>query len=60
MPELLDQLQRDRRLALVFITHDLRVAAQLCHTVAVMQRGVVVELGSTAEVFANPQHAYTR
>ena len=58
--ELLDQLQRSMRLALVFITHDLRVAAQLCHTVAVMQRGEVVEYGPTAEIFANPQHVYTR
>ena len=58
--ELINDLQKKMKLALVFITHDLRVAAQLCHTIAVMQRGVVVEYGPTAEVFANPQHAYTR
>ena len=58
--ELFNDLQRRLRLAMVFITHDLRVAAQLCHSIAVMQRGVIVEYGPTREVFANPQHAYTR
>lgn len=58
--ELFNDLQRRLRLAMVFITHDLRVAAQLCHSIAVMQRGVIVEYGPTAEVFANPRHAYTR
>ena len=58
--DLLNELQEKMKLALVFITHDLRVAAQLCHTVAVMRRGEVVEYGPTAEVFANPQHEYTR
>ena len=47
-------------LALVFITHDLRVAAQLCHRVAVMHRGQIVEYGETAAIFADPQHPYTR
>ena len=58
--DLLNDLQRRMHLALVFITHDLRVAAQLCHTVAVMRRGEVVEYGPTARVFADPQHEYTR
>ncbi|KAF0228331.1 MAG: peptide/nickel transport system ATP-binding [Beijerinckiaceae bacterium] len=58
--ELFNELQQRLRLAMVFITHDLRVAAQLCHTVAVMQRGRIVEYGPTASVFADPQHAYTR
>jgi peptide/nickel transport system ATP-binding protein len=58
--DLLNDLQSRMKLALVFITHDLRVAAQLCHSVAVMQRGVVVEQGPTAEVFANPRHDYTK
>jgi peptide/nickel transport system ATP-binding protein len=44
----------------LFITHDLRVAAQICDRIAVMQNGVVVEHGTTAEVFRNPQHAYTK
>ena len=58
--DLLNELQHTMNLALVFITHDLRVAAQLCHRVAVMHRGQIVEYGETAAIFANPQHAYTR
>jgi peptide/nickel transport system ATP-binding protein len=58
--ELLDELQRRLRLAMVFITHDLRVAARLCHTLAVMHRGEIVETGPAAEVLAAPRHAYTR
>ncbi|ETA50088.1 ABC transporter ATP-binding protein [Ponticoccus alexandrii] len=52
---------RDRlNLSLLFVTHDLRVAAQLCDRIIVMQKGEIVEHGLTAEVFANPQHAYTQ
>jgi peptide/nickel transport system ATP-binding protein len=52
---------RDRfNLAMLFITHDLRVAARLCDRIAVMQRGRVVETGATAEIFAAPRHDYTR
>lgn len=58
--DLINTLQRERMLALVFITHDLRVAAQLCHRIAVMHRGKIVEYGETAKIFAAPQHAYTR
>ena len=58
--DLLEDIKQRLDLAMLFITHDLRVAAQICDRIAVMQLGAVVELGLTAEVFANPQHAYTR
>jgi peptide/nickel transport system ATP-binding protein len=52
---------RDRfNLAMLFITHDLRVAAQVCDRIAVMRDGEIVEHGETARVYADPQHAYTR
>jgi peptide/nickel transport system ATP-binding protein len=57
---LLDDLQQRFHLTLVFITHDLRVAAQICNRVVVMHAGRVVEQGLLAEVFERPQHAYTR
>jgi peptide/nickel transport system ATP-binding protein len=57
---LLDDLQQRFNLTLVFITHDLRVAAQICNRVVVMHQGRVVEQGPLAEVFERPQHAYTR
>jgi peptide/nickel transport system ATP-binding protein len=58
--KLLDEVRRRFDLAVLFITHDLRVAAQVCDRIAVMQRGVIVEQGTTAEVFAAPKHEYTR
>ncbi len=52
---------RDRlELTMLFITHDLRVAAQVCDEIAVMRQGEIVETGPTAAVFADPQHPYTR
>ena len=45
---------------LIFVTHDLRVARELCPTVAVMQHGRIVEQGATEEIWAAPQHPYTR
>jgi peptide/nickel transport system ATP-binding protein len=47
-------------LSIVFITHDLRVAAELCDRIAVMHEGEIVEHSPTAEVFAAPRHGYTR
>ncbi|HEV2221139.1 MAG TPA: ABC transporter ATP-binding protein [Casimicrobiaceae bacterium] len=52
---------RDRLdLTMLFITHDLRVAAQVCDSIAVMRFGEIVEYGRTREVYSNPRHAYTR
>jgi peptide/nickel transport system ATP-binding protein len=58
--KLLDEVRRQFDLAVLFITHDLRVAAQVCDRLAVMQKGVIVEQGATADVFADPKHPYTR
>jgi peptide/nickel transport system ATP-binding protein len=57
---LLDEIRQRLNLAMLFITHDLRVAAQVCDRVAVMSGGRVVESGTVAEVFADPQHDYTK
>ncbi len=56
---LLDDLRRSRGLAIVFITHDFGVVAQLCDRVAVMYAGRIIEEGTTAEVLENPMHPYT-
>ena len=58
--DLLRDIQAQLGLGLLFITHDLRVAAQLCDRVIVMQRGRIVEQGVTAQVYASPEHDYTR
>jgi peptide/nickel transport system ATP-binding protein len=58
--ELLDEIRTRLELAVLFITHDLRVAAQVCDRVAVMQGGRVVEEGEAAEVLTTPRHPYTR
>src|ERR1700751_5427543 len=58
--ELLDEIQKRLGIALLFITHDLRVAAQICDDVVVMQNGRVVEQGPAAGVLTNPQQPYTR
>ncbi|ADE38843.1 ABC transporter ATP-binding protein [Candidatus Puniceispirillum marinum] len=58
--DLLEEIRDQMNLSMIFITHDLRVAAQVCDRLAVMRYGEVVETGATADVFANPQHEYTR
>ena len=58
--ELLHEIQNRLGVALLFITHDLRVAAQICDDVAVMQKGRIVEQGAAAQVLTNPQQSYTR
>ena len=58
--ELLDEIRQRLNLAVLFITHDLRVAAQICDYVAVMSKGRVVEYGAAEQVFENPTHEYTK
>ncbi|HEX2761727.1 MAG TPA: ABC transporter ATP-binding protein, partial [Rhizomicrobium sp.] len=58
--KLLDDVRRQMNLAMLFITHDMRVAAQICHRVMVMRHGQVVESGPTREVFATPSSDYTK
>lgn len=53
-------MQQRLRIALIFITHDLRVAAQICNAVLVMHRGKVVEYGTPAQIFDQPQNPYTQ
>jgi peptide/nickel transport system ATP-binding protein len=57
---LLNDLQAKYKMAIIFITHDLRVAAQISDYITVMQKGVMVEFGPAHEVFANPKHPYTQ
>lgn len=57
---LLDDIRQQLDLAVLFITHDLRVAAQVCDRIIVMSKGRVVETGFTQEVFTSPRHEYTK
>jgi peptide/nickel transport system ATP-binding protein len=57
---LLEEIRHSLNLAVLFITHDLRVAAQVCDLVAVMCKGRIVEYGSATQIFTAPQHEYTR
>jgi peptide/nickel transport system ATP-binding protein len=57
---LLDEIRDRMNLSMIFITHDLRVAAQVCDRIAVMQRGKVIEVGPTSALFAAPTQDYTR
>jgi len=58
--QLLEEIRVRLDLAMLFITHDLRVAAQVCDQVAVMSGGRIVEYGAAEEVFLRPRHEYTR
>jgi oligopeptide/dipeptide ABC transporter ATP-binding protein len=56
---LLAQLRRDLDMAMVFVTHDLAVIAEVCDRIAVMYAGRIVEVGDTHDVLTSPQHPYT-
>jgi peptide/nickel transport system ATP-binding protein len=57
---LLETLKKELRLAVLFITHDLNVAAQVCDRIAVMRQGEIVETKPTAELLTRPEHPYTQ
>lgn len=58
--ELLADIRERLQLSMIFITHDLRVAAQVCDRIAVMRLGKIVEMGPTTTLFQQAEHAYTR
>ena len=57
---LLKELQREFQLTYLFITHNLRVVQYMCNRISVMYLGYIVEMGSTNDVFLQPQHPYTQ
>jgi len=58
--QLLEELRATRKLAFLFVSHDLAVVRNVCDRVAVMYNGEIVEMGDVADVIDNPQHEYTR
>ena len=58
--ELLARLKQKNGMSMLFITHDLGIVRKIADRVCVMTKGKIVETGPTREIFANPQHAYTR
>lgn len=58
--ELLRDLQKEKGLSMLFITHDLGIVQKISDRTCVMQHGKIVEQGPTAEIFSNPQHEYTK
>jgi len=58
--DLMRSLQRERQMGMILVTHDLGVVADLCDRVAVMQTGQIIETAPAAQLFADPQHSYTR
>ena len=57
---LLEEMKQRFSLSMLFITHDLNVAAQVCDRIAVMRRGEIVEIKPAAELIASPEHPYTQ
>ena len=58
--ELMQELQKELGMAILFITHDLGTVAKMCDRVAVMYLGKIVETGTAKEIYKNPQHPYTK
>ncbi|ANT50233.1 ABC transporter ATP-binding protein [Mesorhizobium amorphae] len=58
--DLLASIQKEMKIAMIFITHDLRVASRICDEILVMNRGEVVECGPPSQIFQSPRHPYTR
>jgi peptide/nickel transport system ATP-binding protein len=58
--DLLRELQQQRNMAMIFITHDLGLISEIADTVAVMYRGKIVESGNSSEIFNHPHHPYTK
>jgi microcin C transport system ATP-binding protein len=58
--ELLKELQTRHNLTYIFISHDLKVVRDLCHEIAIMKEGRIVESGPAGQIFAKPQHPYTQ
>lgn len=58
--DLIKQLQQDLTMAVLFISHDLTIVKRFADKVAVMEKGRIVEQGTTADIFSNPQHPYTQ
>ena len=56
----MNDLQSKYRMAIIFVTHDLRVAAQISDYITVMEKGVMVEFGAADQVFNDPRHPYTK
>ena len=57
---LLKEIHGKENLTLLYISHNLDVVASICHRIAVMKDGEIVEMGDTDEVFSRPQHEYTK
>ena len=57
---LLRDIQKETRVGLIFVTHNLGIVAKMCDKLAVMYAGKIVEQGSVREIFRNPQHPYTQ
>ena len=58
--QLLLEVHRQNGLSILFISHDLNLVRHICHRVAVMYQGEIVEIGDAQEIYRSPKHPYTR